>query len=470
MPGAARSQAVMIRIIVLLALLTSATLFQAAEPAPLAQTHARIRAALDAVPAIDTHDHLFVWTRLERGRQTLFTNLWTGSYTNQLARFPAPQAGETASAWWRRAEPMTANVRATGFYRFMWIAFRDLYGVDFDVADNAAIDAMPARVAENYRDRRWLYEVITERANIELMLTDPWWGYYEFTPEYPFEVPILRVNAMLNGFHRSEFAASPANDIYRAAERLGVPVTSLDEYVALLDRMMADGKARGVVGLKTTHAYTRTLHSENVSREAAAAAFGRPRSALSAQQVQDFGDFVMWRVAELAAKHDLPFQIHTGHGRLQGSNPLLLLDLIQANPRTKFVLFHGGYPWVGETGAIGMRHWRNVWIDGVWLPTISPTMARRALHEWLEVMPSDRLLWGADCNTAEAIYGATVVHRAVISEVLAEKVHRGDLRESDALRIGRQILRENALALYPTLKDKLWKHRAHLTPAGLQAK
>ena len=83
---------------------------------------------------------------------------------------------------------------------------------------------------------------------------------------------------------------------------------------------------------------------------------------------------------------------------------------------------------------------------------------------------SDRLIWGADLNHAETIYAATVLHRAVITEVLAEKVHRGDLRETDALRIGRQILRENALALYPSLRDRLWKHRARLTPAGLETK
>jgi putative molybdenum carrier protein len=32
-------------------------------------------------------------------------------------------------------------------------------------------------------------------------------------------------------------------------------------------------------------------------------------------------------------------------------------------------------------------------------------MARRALHEWLEVMPSDQILWGTDGNHAEGIYG-----------------------------------------------------------------
>jgi hypothetical protein len=75
-------------------------------------------------------------------------------------------------------------------------------------------------------------------------------------------------------------------------------------------------------------------------------------------------------------------------------------------------------------------------------------------------MPSDRILWGADCNHAEGIYGATVVTRAVLAEVLAEKVARGDLAEGHAARIGRQVLRENALSLFPQLKDRLGKaHR-----------
>ncbi len=208
------------------------------------------------------------------------------------------------------------------------------------------------------------------------------------------------------------------------------------------------------------------MQFEDVPRERAAQVFGRPRDALSAREVKDFQDFIMWRLVELSARYDLPLQIHTGHGRLQGSNPLLLVDLIAANPGTRFILFHGGYPWVGETGAIVLRHDAHVWIDSVWLPTISPTMARRALHEWLEVMPSDRILWGADCNHAEGIYGATAVMRRVLAEVLAEKVDRGELLEAHALRIGRQILRENALALFPPLRARLWKEQGRTGPPG----
>ena len=80
-------------------------------------------------------------------------------------------------------------------------------------------------------------------------------------------------------------------------------------------------------------------------------------------------------------------------------------------------------------------------------------------------MPSDRILWGADCNHAEGIYGATVATRPLLAEVLAEKVDRGDLTEEHAARIGRQILRENALSLFPQLKGRLWKSGQRPTKA-----
>jgi hypothetical protein len=49
-----------------------------------------------------------------------------------------------------------------------------------------------------------------------------------------------------------------------------------------------------------------------------------------------------------------------------------------------------------------------------------------------------------------------------LAEVLAEKVEAGDLKEEHAVRVGRQILRENALALFPQLKTRLWKQNGKL--------
>ena len=174
-----------------------------------------------------------------------------------------------------------------------------------------------------------------------------------------------------------------------------------------------------------------------------------------AEQKQ-FEDFMFWHLCILSAKYELPFQIHTGDARVQGSNPMLLVDVIEANPDTKFILFHGGYPWVGETGAIAMKH-KNVWIDSCWLPTLSYTMAKRAYQEWLDAVPSDRIMWGADTVDAEGIYGATELTRQCIAEALSEKVEKGEITEDYAYQIGRQIMRENALKLFPRLNRMLWR-------------
>ena len=54
--------------------------------------------------------------------------------------------------------------------------------------------------------------------------------------------------------------------------------------------------------------------------------------------------------------------------------------------------------------------------------------------------------------------------RRCLAEVLAERVGRGELREEDARHIGTQVMRDNALALFPGLKKKLWKGKRRLLP------
>jgi predicted TIM-barrel fold metal-dependent hydrolase len=432
-------------------------------------TYRRLKGQLDAVPAIDTHDHLPPFKQLpgyvetEHGRGMNLAGLWHNCYLAAFGKLTPWPAGGKFDEWWAKAKHDFNDVRAVSFYRYQLPAFRDLYGVDFDRITDEQARTLNDRIYRNYLDQRWLFHVITERANIELLVNDPWWGRFDFPPTYPFAATVLNVTFLAQGFHPTEFTKD-SDDPYFFAKKHGLPTATLDDYLAVLDRLFVEARKQGAVGLKTTLAYRRTLQFDNVPREKVLKHYGRRRDQLTETEIKEFGDFIMWRLVDLSAKHGLPFQIHTGHGKLQGSSPMHLLDLIQANPRTKFILFHGGFPWVSETGAIVMRHHQNVWIDSVWLPTLSFTMAKRAFHEWLEVMPADRILWGGDCNHAEGIYGATEMTRRCLAEVLAEKVERGDLREEHALYIGRRILRENALALFPQLKEKLWKGKGKPMP------
>ena len=429
-------------------------------------TYRRIKAALDAIPAIDTHDHLWPFDRLpglvetDRGKGMNLAGLWRNSYFPWIHPLDPWTPGMAFDAWWDKARHDFDDARATSFYRYQLPAFADLYGVDFDRSPTTRPATSTTGSSRTTSDRRWLYQVVTERANIELMFNDPYWARFDFRTDYPFGVLVFNVTTLVAGFHPSEFK-QPADDPYALRPQGGHEgrdrsTTTWRCSIGCSGRP----RTKGAVCLKTTLAYQRTLRFENVPRDRAAQAFGHPRSELSAdadQGLRGFHHVAAGRARAPGTSCRSRFTPATA--RIQGSNPMLLVDLIEANPKTKFILFHGGFPWVGETGVIVMRHGSHVWLDSVWLPTLSYAMAKRAFHEWLEVMPSNRIMWGADANHAEGIYGATELTRRCLAEVLAEKVDRGDLREEHALRIGRQILRDNALASSPSSERKLWKHK-----------
>jgi predicted TIM-barrel fold metal-dependent hydrolase len=449
------------------ALLLQPVLLPAGE-ARSSETYRRIKAHIDAVPSIDTHDHLWPFERLpayaqtKAGRQVNLAGLWRNSYLAGYAPLSPWQSDDDFDSWWSRGKNDFKNVRSVSFYRYHLPAFQDLYGIDFDRITDGEAKALNEKIVANYKDSRWIYEVVTEKANIELMLNDTYWDCHGFAPSYPWEVVVFNVTRLVRGFHPSEFETRgpwAGDDPYAFAKKHGLPTETLDDYLAVINRLFVEAKDKGIVCLKCTLAYMRSLRFENVAKEKAAAAFGVRQSQLAPDQIKDFEDFIMWRLCELSAKYELPFQIHTGQARIQGSNPMNLVDLIEANPKTKFILFHGGFPWVGEMGVIVQKNWPHVWVDSVWLPELSYSTAKRAFHEWLDAFPSNRIMWGADCNNAEGIYGATEYHRRCISEVLAEKVMAGDLTEEHALAIGRQIMRDNALELFPQLKDRLWKQK-----------
>ena len=191
------------------------------------------------------------------------------------------------------------------------------------------------------------------------MFNDPYWGRFEFKTDYPFGVLVFNVTTLVAGFHPSEFK-SKSDDPYRFRATEGMKVESLDDYLVVLDRSVSESQG-GRGGLPQddarlpAHPALRE-RSQGPCRQSVRApaqrALRRRRSRTS--KTSSCGGW-----SSLSARYELPFQIHTGHGRIQGSNPMNLVDLIEANPRTKFILFHGGFPWVGETGIILMRHRRT---------------------------------------------------------------------------------------------------------------
>src|SRR6476661_6888473 len=101
--------------------------------------------------------------------------------------------GIPGTALWAAAQHDFDNARATSSYRYLLPAFKDLYGVDFDRITTDQARQLNERIFANYRDDKWLTDVITKRANIELVFIDPYWARLQFARAYPFSVPVLNV-------------------------------------------------------------------------------------------------------------------------------------------------------------------------------------------------------------------------------------------------------------------------------------
>ena len=138
-----------------------------------------------------------------------------------------------------------------------------------------------------------------------------------------------------------------------------------------------------------------------------------------------------------------------------GSNPLLLEPVLDdARLRgTRFVLLHGGWPFVREAGALLQKP--NVYLDlSQETLTFSPRTLAGWLREWLETYP-DKVLFGTDgyplsaeMGWEEATWIANRNGRQALGLALTGMVKDGELNRTQAEALAVKVLHGNALALY----------------------
>ena len=170
--------------------------------------------------------------------------LWQNSYYRRFNPLTPWTAGMDVRRLVGTAKHDFDDARATSFYRYQLPAFHDLYGVDFDrITDEQARD-LDARIFDNYQDRALAlpgrHRAGQHRADVQRPLLGP----ARLHNRYPFEVLVFNVTTLLDGFHPSEFK-QPSDDPYRFAKKHGLKVDSLDDYLAVLDRLFREAKDAG---------------------------------------------------------------------------------------------------------------------------------------------------------------------------------------------------------------------------------
>ena len=95
------------------------------------------------------------------------------------------------------------------------------------------------------------------------------------------------------------------------------------------------------------------------------------------------------------------------------------------------------------------KYFPNVYVDGCWLAHITPTAYKRALDEWIEIVPANKIFaWGGDHGIMDHSYASLLLAKDLIAEVLAQKVASGYFSKRVALHVARRIVGQNAWEVY----------------------
>src|SRR5256714_11884351 len=117
-----------VRLFAALACLVLLPLAVPAEAPKSSATYKRLMAHLDAVPAIDTHDHLWPFDKLPgyvetaEGKGMNLAGLWRNSYLTRIKSITPWQPGMKFDDWWVKAKHDFDDVRAASFYRYQAVA------------------------------------------------------------------------------------------------------------------------------------------------------------------------------------------------------------------------------------------------------------------------------------------------------------------------------------------------------------
>ena len=408
----------------------------------------RILAEMESLRTVDCHSHTALKSEYYGQMQpSLFSMM--AYHEREIASatgMGSPQlydGAESDEERWQRLKPALLRTRNESYWRHNIVTYRALFDFEGEDLEDDNWAALNDTIKERTADPNWYDHVTNEVAKLETQILNvPW--FQDWEPEY-FTCTL-----------RMEEALELHNEAnrQRLEEHLARDIRSLYHLKAALVELIERYRDRGSVGIKLAHAYRRTLASEPVPESDAARVFERALRGddLPWPDRKALEDHLIFFLAEVAGQLGQVFQIHTGvqgnWGHVPDSNPLHLLPLIHSHKRTKFDLFHAGYPFSRELGMIG-KHCANVWLNMAWMYVITMEGSRQSMSEWIDLVPGDRLLgFGSDVHWPEMVYSHLIMARSCLADVLATKVERDFLSETTAMSLVHQMLRDNAMGLY----------------------
>ena len=416
---------------------------------------------VDRIRVFDTHEHLPQESERLKQKVDLLATFFphyassdlrsAGMPEEDLVKIRTPEIA--LDERWLIFEPWWEKIRNTGYARALEIAARDLYKVDGVSAETYR--ELSEKIKQ--RNQMGLYEwVLKKSSGIDVSINDT----SVYNVDETFFRPVRRFSEFLYTRDRKGLEA--------LGKQVGGSIHTFRKMEKALESEFkkTDGK---IVGVKIGLAYTRPIRFEKTSFADAEKVFNQiykignfkfnetPRGytpdPLDTDEYQVMQNYLVHKIIQEATKRNLPIQIHTGlqegnENIVSNSHPELLTNLFMEYKEARFDIFHGGWPYCDDLGAIA-KNFPNVYIDMCWMHIISPSRSQTALSQWLDEVPVNKILgFGGDYLFVEGVYGHSVIARNNMAKVLASKVNDGIYTLEEAKRYAQWILRENALQLF----------------------
>ena len=406
---------------------------------------------------LDTHEHLPVEAR--RPPDTDVLAEWLTHYfscdlrsagLSEQGLTEARNSRKPLAKRWKLVEPYWHAAESTGYGRALTLAARDIYGIP---AINArTIGDLNAKFCAA-RERGGHYRfVLGEKSRIGLSIRDNFDAADKDCPDR--FVFTLRTDGFIMPGHYSQLRA--------AARDVDASVHTLADWKDVVRRHLARAFAKGsrIVSLKSGLAYQRSLRYDKATAAEAERDFAElfadhalPEWRPGIKVGFAFQNHMQHWICQVADDMGLTYQIHTGLQEGNGnviydSNPALLTNLFLEYANVKFDIFHMGYPYTMELSNLA-KNFPNVHIDMCWGHIISPEAARRALVEWLDAVPANKIsAFGGDYCFVDGVYGHQVLARQNVAAALATKVADGSFGMERATELAKWMFVDNPLRIF----------------------
>jgi len=413
---------------------------------------------INTLEIIDTHEHLPVEAKRD-AKADVLSELLTHYFSSDLlsAGMSDADMAEVRNASvdivkrWEKVEPWWAFARNTGYGRAVEIAVRDIYGIK--EINAKSILELNEKFIKAREEGGHYKRVLKDMSKILLAIrhTAPMEEEKDATDPfvYAFSIaPLFWINHQLS--------------IRNWAEKVDKKVHTLADWLEVVEVILDKSFVSGgrMVAIKIGEAYTRSIYFPKVTYAEAETDFNEiyhtDHSADWRPPVytgKAYQNYFVHFICRYADKRGLPIQVHTGIQEGNGnyicdSNPTHLTNLFLEYRNVKFDLFHMSYPYCMEAGNLA-KNFRNVNIDMCWGHIISPEAARRALVEWLDAVPANKIsAFGGDYCFVDGVYGHQYIARRNVAASLAVKVEDGSFDMDRAKEIAKMLFVENPVRIF----------------------